>query len=213
MAADYVVDHWDELTEMQPSERRKAVRGASDRTSRAAMDRGTRIHGMGERLVHGLEVTIPDEDVGPVEAYARYLDTWHVVPIAVEAPVAHRLYQYGGTLDLIATDVRGEPFLGDIKTGSGVYSDVALQLAAYRFAEVMVDEDGVEHPVPPVSHVQVMHVLPDTVRVVPVAADRAAFRAFLYLREAHKTLRPWKDAPPIGMPMDAPPAPRLEVVR
>lgn len=212
LSAEYVVDHWDELVDMQPSERLKAVRGASDRTSRSAMDRGRRIHDLGEKLVHGLEVEIPPEDVGPVEAYAHYLDTWHVVPLFTETPVASRLYQYGGTWDLMASDVRGVTFLGDIKTGAGVYPDVALQLAAYRYAEVMVTDEG-EVPVPPVDEVQVMHVLPDTVRVVPIVADRAAFRAFLHLREAYRTLRPWKDVPPLGGPMDAPPSPRLEVVR
>jgi len=212
MSAEYVVDHWDELTEMQPSARLKAVRGATDRTSKSAMARGTRIHEMGERLVHGLKVDVPDADVGPVEAYAHYLDTWHVVPLFTETTVAHRLYQYGGTLDLIGTDIRGLTFLGDIKTGSGVYPDVALQLAAYRYAEVMLTDEG-ESPMPPVDVVQVMHVLPDTVRVVPVAADAAAFRAFLHLRETYRTVRPWKDLPPIGVPMDAPPTPpRLEVV-
>ena len=212
MSAEYVVDHWDDLTAMTPSERLKAVRGATDRTSKSAMARGTRIHEMGERLVHGIQVDVADEDVGPVEAYAHYLDTWHVVPIAVEATVASRRFQYGGTLDLIGTDVRGLTFLGDIKTGSGVYSDVALQLAAYRYAEVML-HDGDESPMPPVDVVQVMHVLPDTVRVVPVNADPAAFRAFLHLRETYRTVRPWKDVPPIGTPMDVPPNPRLEVVR
>lgn len=211
LSAEYVVDHWDELTSMAPSERLKAVRGATDRTSRSAMARGTRIHEMGEQLVHGIAVDVPDELVGPVDAYARYLDTWHVVPIAVESTVASRRYQYAGTLDLVATDVRGVPFLGDIKTGSGVYSDVALQLAAYRYAEVML-HDGDESPMPPVEVVQVMHVLPDTVRVVPVNADVAAFRAFLHLRETYRVTRPWKDVPPLGNPMDSPPAPRLEAV-
>ena len=212
LSAEYVVDHWDELTEMAPSERLKAVRGASDRTSRSAMARGTRIHEMGERLVHGQEVDVPDEDVGPVEAYARYLERWHVVPLFTEATVASRRFQYGGTLDLVGTDSRGLTFLGDIKTGSGVYPDVALQLAAYRYAEVMVTDEG-ETPMPPVDEVQVMHVLPDTVRVVPVIADPAAFRAFLHLRETYRVTRPWRDVPPLGAPMDVPPNPRLEVVR
>jgi hypothetical protein len=213
LSAEYVVDHWDELTSMSPSERLKAVRGATDRTSSFAMNRGTRIHELGEQLVHGIEVEVPDELVGPVDAYARYLDTWHVVPIAVESPVASRRYQYGGTLDLIGTDARGLTFLGDIKTGAGVYSDVALQLAAYRYAEVMV-LDGEELPLPAVDVVQVMHVLSDTVRVVPVNADVVAFRAFLHLRETYRAVRPWKDVPPLGNPMDSPPAPpRLEAVR
>jgi hypothetical protein len=212
-SADYVIDHWDELLEMEPSARFAAVRGAADRTSKSAMGRGTRIHELGEQLVHGVEVDVPDELVGPVEAYARWLDTWHVVPHYTETPVASRRWQYGGTWDLMGSDLRGLTFLGDIKTGSGVYPETALQLAAYRYADVMLTDDG-ELPVPPVDVVQVMHVLPDTVRVVPVVADEAAFRAFLHLRAAYSTLRPWKDVPPLGAPVDTPPAPpRLEAVR
>ena len=54
-------------------------------------------------------------------------------------------------------------------------------LVEFRHAELMQPEKGVEIPVPPVDLVYVAHVLPDTVRMLPIVADERVFRTFLYL--------------------------------
>jgi hypothetical protein len=60
---------------------------------------------------------------------------------------------------------------------------VCLQIAAYRYADLwQPDGPGSENTdVPEVAATYVAHILPDTVRLVPVTAGPAEFRAFLYV--------------------------------
>jgi hypothetical protein len=210
--AEYVVNDWDDLEGMTPTQRLDAVKTAPDRARNTAAARGTDIHTYGEALAHGGEVTVPDELLGPVQAYARFLDTWDVQPLHVESTVVNRKRGYAGTLDLIA-DIGGVHWLFDIKTGKDVYDDVALQLAAYRYAQTITGPDDTETDMPSIEQVGVIHVAPDTARLVPVRADPAAFRQFLYILETYKWVAANRDDSPIRPALDDPPGPRLEVVR
>jgi PD-(D/E)XK nuclease superfamily len=210
VCADTVVDQWDDLQNLTPTARRKLVYEAPFNTSKEAMARGTDIHKAGEALAHGQEPDVPEYVYGPAQAYADWLRRWRVEPLFVEAIVGNRKYGYAGQLDLIA-EIDGRVWLIDIKTGKGVFSEAALQLAAYRYAEVLVIDDQ-ERPMPPVNRVAVAHVLPDTVRVIPVDAGPVAWRNFLYAQQIAQMLEGWKDAPPLGAPIDVPPPPRLEAV-
>lgn len=191
-AAKRAVDEWEELALLPVSERLERIRyGARDKTRAAAL-RGNEIHDLGEKVAHGVDVDVPDEHVGPVQAYARFLDRWEVTPLATETPLASITHKYAGTADMWATvgKLGNEPYLVDIKTGKGVYAEAAWQLAAYRYADLMQIQ-GVEHPIQEVAGVYVAHVLPDDVRMLPVEADPRTFRGFLYILEAY---REWKGA-------------------
>lgn len=199
-AAERVVDDWDRLVDMKPSERLEFVKwGPRDKVTAAAL-RGTQIHDLGEKVAHGLPVEVPDEHRGPVEAYARFLDKWDVETIATETPLASTKHGYGGTADSWARIGRRDNAvtLLDIKTGKGVYNEVGLQLAAYRYSEFIQPEKGIEIPTPDVEHVYVAHVLPDDVRMVPVVANEAVFRSFLYVLQAHKDHEARMDWPLVG---------------
>lgn len=74
----------------------------------------------------------------------------------------------------------------DHKTGSGVYPEVALQLAAYRHAQFMEAPDGSEHPVPEVDGGAVLHLRPDGYELVPVVCDEQVFSHFLWFREGFR---------------------------
>ena len=198
-AAKRAVDEWDTLAELPVSQRLERIRyGARDKT-RAAAIRGTQIHDLGQQLAEGKDVDVPDEHLGPVQAYARWMDQWDVHPLAAETPLASVAHQYGGTADLWATvgKLRGEPYLLDIKTGKGVYAEAAWQLAAYRYADLMLVE-GNEVPVPEVAGVYVAHVLPDDVRMLPVEADPATFRSFLYILQTYREVEAAKEWDLIG---------------
>jgi hypothetical protein len=77
-------------------------------------------------------------------------------------------------------------WLLDFKTSrSGVFSDMALQLAAYRYAEFYVlegelDESGaaVEHPMPPVERAGIVWLRADGYDLYPLEAGPEAFAAF-----------------------------------
>lgn len=199
-AAKRVVDDWDTIVAMKPSDRLEYVKFGARDTVRAAALRGTEIHTLGEKLLHGDDVTVPDEHRGPVEAYVRFLDAWDVEPIASETPLAHVEQKYAGTADVWARIGKrdGAVCLYDVKTGKGVYDETGLQLAAYRFSSLMQPEKGVEIPTPAAELTYVAHVLPDTVRMVPVTADERVFRTFLYLLQVHRERTDWADFPLIG---------------
>ncbi|MBT56576.1 MAG: hypothetical protein CMF72_24650 [Mameliella sp.] len=199
-AAKRAVDEWDRLTDMSVSDRLEYIKWGPRDKVRAAALRGTQIHDLGQQLADGGEVDVPDEHRGPVEAYARWLDKWDVETIATETPLVSVTHKYGGTADLWGRvgALDGAVCLLDVKTGKGVYNETALQLAAYRYAELMQPEPGVEIAVPAVDAVYVAHVLPDDVRMLPVIADESTFRTFLYVLHVSRQRKSWDDWPLIG---------------
>jgi hypothetical protein len=198
-ATNRAIDDWDELAQLPISERRERIRWGARDTKQAAALRGTQIHGFGEALARGEEPDVPDEHRGPVEAYARWLDKWEVETVGAETPLCHTRYGYGGTADLWGRvgKLDGALCLLDVKTGKGVYNETALQLAAYRYAD-LIQIDGAEVPGLEVEHVLVAHVLPDDVRTLPVLADDETFRAFQYVLEVARRRKGWEDWPLIG---------------
>jgi hypothetical protein len=199
-AAKRAIDEWDELALLPVSQRLERIRYGARDTVQAAALRGNEIHDLGQQLANGEDVDVPPEHVGPVEAYARWLDEWDVTPIAAETPCASTKHGYGGTADLWGRVGKRDNAmcLLDIKTGKGVYNETGLQLAAYRFTDLMQPEKGVEIPTPVVDLVYVAHVLPDAVRMLPVTADEAVFRDFLYVLQAYRAQQSWADWPLIG---------------
>lgn len=201
LAAEEAVNHWDEIGELPMLAKLDRIRYAHKNTLRKASVRGTRIHALGEKVAHGEDVQVPDEYVGPVEAYARFLDRWQIETVHTELPVCHTGYRYGGTLDGIAVSpllCDGQPFIFDVKTGKGVYDETALQLAGYRFADVAII-DGAEAPMPAtVERAYVAHVLPDDVELLPADAGESSWKAFLYALSLYRAREAWRDDPAIG---------------
>jgi hypothetical protein len=194
-SANFAVENWDMLTELPLVERIKRIQNARFASNRRAVVKGNRIHALGERLAHGEAVEVPLDIQAQVSAYARFLDTWQLETVATETPVAHTDYRYGGTFDLIARTERFGTALMDIKTGKGVYSEVALQLNAYAGCDLrLVESEEIgprggrktvwhEAPMVQVDSLLVAHVLDDTVEMVPVRLDPAIGEQFLYLLE------------------------------
>jgi hypothetical protein len=102
----------------------------------------------------------------------------------------------------------------DIKTArSGIFSDVALQLQAYRFGETILR--GLEEvPMPSVDFVAAIHVRADGYDVIPfdVTGDPntdPAYRCFLYAKQVGEWLD-WKEGPASRVRLDAATPPRNE---
>lgn len=182
--AEAAVDRWDELADLSPSERLKTLQGARYEKTDKAKKRGTEVHGYAERLVKGEEVShIPDELRGHVEAYVRFLDEFDVDPILVEATIVSYKYGYAGTLDLVAelTDPTGERrrLLLDVKTNEkGIFGETALQLAAYRYAEFYLDDDGKEQPMVEVDGCGAILVNSDAAKLIPCTANEDQLKSF-----------------------------------
>jgi hypothetical protein len=125
--------------------------------------------------------------------------------------VYNKTYGYAGTLDAIAT-IDGMKVLLDYKssrksTGSdgkptGPYPEAALQLSAYRHAELLAtwrarrfekyrrryyllntDEEELGVPMPKVDGAVVLHLTPEHATLHPVRADEEVFEKFLHTIE------------------------------
>jgi hypothetical protein len=201
IAAEAVVDNWQHLTSLTPSQRQEFVASSADRARNKAAARGTRIHAMAEALQHGKTVEVPDELRPQVEAVAKFLDAWDMTSVLTETPVCHTEYRYGGTLDAVLDSPRLGRVLVDFKTrddGRAPYDDVALQLAPYRFADLRLEEitqlgpRGGKKPslwreaaMVDVDGCGVIAVSGDSAVWYPVEADESVFDVFLHLLEVH----------------------------
>lgn len=210
--AEYAVDHWDELSLMSPSERLTALNKCRYLVTDTAKQRGIEVHALAERLITGEEVDVPDTIAGQVESYITFLDVHNPVPVHIETPVCSYKYGYSGIFDLIADfPHRGTRALCDIKTSrSGIFGEIALQMSAYRYADVMLGE----LPIPEVDEVLGIHVTAGGVQVFPVTAGPEQFRQFLYAQQMAAFCADSRDL--IGSPIASPDAMRrrrLEIVQ
>lgn len=188
--AEYAVDHWDELTELELSKRLKKLQGARYAERDAAANRGTEVHNRAEKLAAGEEVDVPDDIAGHVESYIQFLDEFNPTVILLEATVFSHKHGYAGTLDAIFQFNHPLPphftmeqpiLLCDLKTNrTGIFGETAAQLAGYRYADVYVDKAGVEHPMVKVDGCAAIHVRADGYSLIPVIAGPQQHRSLLY---------------------------------
>lgn len=199
--ADYAINHWDELGKMKPAARLAKLQKARYEDRDAAANRGTEVHAWAEKYIAGERVHIPDEIAAHVESYIHFVDEWKPEPVLIEAVVMSHKHGVAGTLDLVAdfpaeliarqrcfehlADLdRPVRALVDLKTSrSGIFGEVALQLAMYRSADVYLDADGVEQPMIPVDIVLALHVRSDGYDLYPIEAGPTQVREWLYARE------------------------------
>lgn len=158
-----------------------------------AADLGTNIHAAAEAYALGKPYPPWPVMVKPyMDSYVRFLDVMQPTFVATEATVYNRTERYAGTLDAIVELAlpMSEPanYLLDTKSGKGVYPEVGLQLAAYRYAEFIGLPDGSEQPMPEVSGGLCLHLTPEGYRLIEVRCDLEVFRSFLYAREVFRWL-------------------------
>lgn len=154
-----------------------ALTAVVDDRRNAAADRGTEIHRLGELVVHGEPVDVPDDLVDAVAGYARWLDRSGFEVLLSERIVGSREHRYAGRFDLYGL-LDGERWLLDLKSGKGVYGDTSLQCAAYARAEFYVDTDDVEIAMPPVDRIGVLHVQPEATELYDLGDIETAFAEF-----------------------------------
>jgi len=107
-------------------------------------DRAGRIGTIAHQMIAGkilnasvpLESFAPDEVESAKHAYNGFIMWNQDYPINytdVERYVVSEKYRYGGCLDLLG-ERNGKIILIDIKTGTGIYSSMKVQVAAYKVA-------------------------------------------------------------------------------
>lgn len=143
---------------------------------------GTTVHALAEKLIKGEQVEVPDEAAGHVDSAVRFLDDWRVSPVLTETVVASRRHRYAGTLDAVVDLPDGRRAIIDYKTArSGIFPETALQLAAYRYADVCIDPAGDEADMTllGIDCGYAVWLRGDGYDVHPVRCDRAVFLTFL----------------------------------
>ena len=182
----FAADNLELLGQLDRDARIDLLKGAHYRDRDKAARRGTEVHGLAERLIRDEEIDVPEELVGHVDSYLKFLDEFNPQPVLVEAVVGHRTHRWMGTLDLVA-DIGDTRWLLDIKTTrSGIFGEVGLQLAAYRHAEFYLDAEGNEQPMPVIDRAGAVWVRADGYDVVPVESGDDMYRVFRYAQQIAK---------------------------
>jgi hypothetical protein len=218
--AEYAVDNWDELAKLSPSERLKRIKGGRYEKRDAAAAKGTEVHKLAQRLIDGERVTVPPALTGYVQSCVRMLDEFDLRALYVECVCYSERHRHVGTFDLIGEvrlpdlpkydhiprDDSGYSMgLFDWKTSkSGIFGEVALQLAPYRWAELLIDPDGEIRPMPDVDFCAGIHLRPDGYSVVPLTCDEDVYRDFLYVKEVARIVDGLRDL--VGEPIEPPTA-------
>jgi hypothetical protein len=182
--AGYAIDNWEELATLGVAERLRRLEKARWDVTRTAAVRGTAVHELAQKLQAGELVEVPEHLIGHVDAYLAFVNDWQPKELFVEAPVFSREFQYAGTCDLVADLNDDRRWLLDWKTSKGSpYPEVALQLAAYRYADFYLDNDGNEQPMPAVHQTGVVWLRADGYDLIPIRADAEAFEAFGHVQQ------------------------------
>jgi hypothetical protein len=170
---------------------------------------------------------LDDPEMRPyLDHFLTFIREYEVTFLASEMVVGNYQHGYAGKLDYILQSPHihgGRPCMGDTKTGGerdvrlsdgtlkGVYPEAALQLSAYRHAEVCWLRDGTQMPMPE-THDEgiVLHLRPQGFRVYPVKCGADVFDKFLHA--AHTDRWATEIAPTVvGAALPVPARPALEV--
>jgi len=196
-------DTWEPLAERSRDAAYDYLWKAPDRDRDEAANRGQEVHALAERLAAGEEVEVPEPLEGMVDTYLDWRATWQPANEYLEIVGHNATHNYLGKFDGLATFTgwfaeepeREAQVLYDIKTNrSGVFPDVALQLAAYaNFEEVCLEltertsgsrtywECWEPEPMPAVDGIAVLHLSPDGWQFRPIdpGLARKCFALFL----------------------------------
>lgn len=126
----------------------KEALSAPWKTSGKAKSRGSTVHSIIESYKHTGDIITdtPEEFKGYAKAFERFVREYDIKVLEHEKTVLNHEYKYAGTLDmLIEVNTRAGSKLAilDAKTGKDIYPESALQLSAYKHANLGVDVDRI----------------------------------------------------------------------
>jgi hypothetical protein len=244
MTADYALDHWDVVGPLAQKDRaaaRKLLTGARFARNEKAAARGSDVHDAIEKMALGLVPKIEGEAEPYIEQFRRFMDEHRPEYLLAEAPVYNLTHDYAGTLDGVvqfAQPIKGGkagPFVLDVKTTDKKpggrarrppYPEVALQLTAYRRAELVgldaavkienksdrfysYDDTTRTEPMIECEGGLCLVVSPYDYLLVPIRTDEVVWQSFLSVAESARwTLETSKKV--IGRPIDPPALPTQE---
>lgn len=152
------------------------LKGSPWRNSGRAADRGTSVHDYLEAAAEGRDLPDLEGDAarfrkGADEFLERYQPEFYLTEFTVFGD------GYAGTADFLAR-IGDRVVIGDYKTSKALYPEVALQLAAIRYATNVVASDGTVSTLHPVDGCVGVLITPTGCQVREVDAGREAYEAF-----------------------------------
>lgn len=185
MAAQYVVEEWPLVRDLidagKLEEAVQLIKGSPWRKKEAAANLGTSVHQAVEAYVMGAR--LPDIKTDEhVSHFERWLDAFKPKILETEVTVFNRRFNYAGTLDLLV-ELEPNTWVVDVKSGSGVYPEFAMQVAAYANGEFIGRQDGTEDKMPEVTRGAILHLRPNGYKFIPVEITDRVFKSFLHCRE------------------------------
>jgi len=174
------------IANLEEAEAIDLLKGSPWRSSTRAADRGTTIHDRLEQITLGREPDGPltGEALDFADGIDAFLKAHDVRPWSTEVTMFGD--GYAGTADFLGT-IDDVPVVMDYKTGKDLYPEVALQLSALRYADVMV-VDGEVRDVPPTDHGVAVLITRSGYKIAKVEDPAGAMLAF----EALLAVRSWQ---------------------
>lgn len=100
---------------------------------------GTLAHAMVTDSLQGIETDTDDYSKNQIESaensalsFFEWAAGKEIKPLLIETPLVSESYEFGGTPDIYA-EVAGTRELIDLKTGSGIYDEMIIQVTAYKY--------------------------------------------------------------------------------
>lgn len=189
------------------------ARFRKNKDERTATELGTAVHAACEEYALTGVRPVVDDEVRPfLERFDEWVQVFQPSYQAVEMAVYNPTYGYAGTCDAFLT-IDGVRMIADYKSSrksvdsqgkqSGPYPEIALQLAAYRHAELAAvfparrferfrrryyllsdAERELSEPVPEVDSGLGIYITPEHCTAYPIKCDQEVFESFLYVIEA-----------------------------
>lgn len=142
--AQYAADNVEVLAKLDRSSAVDLLKGARWRTTRSAADAGTDAHSVLEDLANGTPVVRTEHNGWVLDCWDGLNREFDIEVLETEPTFWNGEEGYAGSADLVAL-VDGELAVLDYKTsGSGIYAETCLQLAAYAMAPTIIRPDGTE---------------------------------------------------------------------
>lgn len=195
----------DTLTKFGPQTAIGVLKAIPKRSNPAALI-GDEVHAAIDAHHQGVDVP-PLTTITARRMFSRYMEFLNVYkPEVVRSEFTVWSYKHGyaGTGDLLLR-FQGRLWVVDTKTGNRVYPKVAMQCSALAHADVLLDGDGNEHPMPQIDRLGVLHLRPMSARLYELEHGEEAFQAFLALKTAFDWVRFYKpttipDRPAVQVP-------------
>lgn len=122
------------LTYENVSEMLKACDRQPDKIKEASADLGTRVHEAIDAYILGKEPVLDEESTIGFTNFLNWLNMHGLELVSGDIPVASKRLGYGGRLDALGLNKKGEIIVLDWKTSNALREEYPLQVAAYAHA-------------------------------------------------------------------------------